>query len=388
MDTAIIRQGELIGRELMAYETAEAVGSVEHLLVDIKRFSTGAAAPSHQIAGLVYKSVGLLARQQTISWAQVVKIGRDSIVIHTETTAAIASANESPLAAAQNMTSLEVWTDGGDHIGRIVDLCFDQATGEVQQYLFARLESATEAAAESTAESATESATEAAAESIAESTAESTAETPLEKTVTVYAIAPQAIISAGRKRMMIAEEDAQQAQPYAQPLTILAEPNRAPSRLPAWRPEQLPEMPTDFNELLHKGQSFAGRLTEQVKQRAKQFTDEQFAPQDAYQDNRQNSRQNSQQNWGEGDSLPDIAEQLQSKTEQVKQQMQERLQKAKEQAQAQIGNKRLEERFKKTSLGRSLGQTFGQTLDKFKQSKASEPTEPIDVDAFEVWEDD
>ena len=46
VDTAIIRQGELIGRELMAYETAEAVGSVEHLLVDIKRFSTGAAAPS------------------------------------------------------------------------------------------------------------------------------------------------------------------------------------------------------------------------------------------------------------------------------------------------------------------------------------------------------
>ena len=131
-------------------------------------------------------------------------------------------------------------------------------------------------------------------------------------------------------------------------------------------------MPTDFNELLQKGQSFAGKVTGQIRQRAKQFTDEQLANQDLV----------------EANSLPDITEQLQSKTEQVKQQMQAQLKKAREKAQAQIDNNRLEDRLGNTALGRSLGQT----LDRFKRPKKSDQQldqiEPIDVDAFEVWEDD
>ncbi|MGB3297087.1 MAG: PRC-barrel domain-containing protein [Phormidesmis sp.] len=356
MDAAIIRQGELVGRGVMAYETTEELGTVEHLLVDVKLA---------QVIGLVCKAAGLMGRRQSLSWAQLANIGRDSLVVCTEAAPAIAAANESQLAAAQNMTGLEVWTDGGDHIGRIVDVCLDQATGKVQQYLFALNQ--TNQTEKQVADSA------ALAESSDFTSASEAAE---EETVEVYTIEPQSIISAGRKRMMIAEEDARRSPPYAQPLLVPTAPSRSHSRSHSrsgpWRLEQRPEMPNDFNDLLQKGQSLAGKVSQQIKQRAQQFTDEQLANQD----------------FVEANSLPDITEQLQSKTEQVKQQMQAQLKKAKEKAQDQIDHNRLkddlEDRLGNTSLGRSLGQT----LERFKRPKKSEQVEPIDVDAFEVWEED
>lgn len=127
-------------------------------------------------------------------------------------------------------------------------------------------------------------------------------------------------------------------------------------------PEQLPEIPTDLNELVHRGQSLIGKVTE----RAKQFTSEQLAHQD----------------FVEADSLPDITEQLQAKTDQVKRQMQEQFERAKTKAQDQLDNNRLEDRLGKTTLGRSLGKT----LDRFRRPQT--PEEPIDIEAFEVWEDD
>ena len=50
MDTATIRQGELMGKGIMAYETTEEVGRVAHLLVEMK---------AAKVVGLVYKAPGL-----------------------------------------------------------------------------------------------------------------------------------------------------------------------------------------------------------------------------------------------------------------------------------------------------------------------------------------
>ncbi|MEO1394061.1 MAG: hypothetical protein AAFV90_14230 [Cyanobacteria bacterium J06634_5] len=348
VDAVIIRQGELVGRHLMAYETTEALGSVDYLLVDVKR--------SHAV-GLSYTPPGLLARKQSLSWTQLVKIGRDSIVVQTNT--APEAQENSPLAAAQNMTGLEVWTDGGDHIGRVMDLCVNVETGEVQQYLFALNQTPPEPGSREGSHTLND---EAAGE-IDEATGKID-----EATVTVYAIAPQAIISAGRKRMMIAEEDAQRARPYDQPLPLTPITSTAEKRI-NWKPEQRPEMPNDLGELLQKGQSFAGKVTEQVKQKAQKFTDERLA----------------QQHFVDADTLPDISEQLQEKTAQVKQQMQQQLQKAREKAQEQIDSglgQNVSDQLENTALGRSLGKTLG----RFRKPQA--PEEPIDVEAFEVWEDD
>lgn len=328
MDAATIRQGELVGREVMAYETAEAVGTVEHLLVDVKQ---------SQVVGLMCKTAGLLGRKQSLSWSQLVNIGRDCLVIHSEMSAEFAAA-EDRLAAAQDMTGLEVWTDGGDQLGQVVDLCLDLETGVVQQYLFTLNHS--DQPAEADLDDDFE------------------ADEPAVATVSTYAIAPQAIISAGRRRMMVAEEDARRAQPYEQPLNLRAAAN---SRSTDWRPEPL-EMPADLGELLQKGQSFAEKMTERVKQQAKRFNDDRVAHQDR----------------PDADALPEITEQLQAKTDQVRQQMQQRFTKAKGQLDHQ-----LEDRLSKTPLGRSLSER----LNKLGRSQET-PTDPIDVEAFEVWEDD
>jgi uncharacterized protein YrrD len=344
----MIRQGELVGRQLMAYETTEEVGTVEHLLVDMKLA---------QVVGLVYKTAaktaGLIARRQTLSWSQLVKIGRDRILIHHPAELTEHAEAAAQLAAAQDVVGLEVWTDGGDRIGQIVDLCLDVATGKVQQYLFTLNYSGEPSEVDL-------------ADELDHSEDDFERSEAAAKTVSAYIIAPQTIISAGRKRMMIAEEDAYRAKLYDQPLSTLL--SVKPSARLDWRSEQLPEMPTDFGELLQRGQSLAGRVGERVKQQAKRFTDERLAHQDLV----------------DADSLPEIADQLQAKTDQLKQQMQQRFHQAKDQLDHQ-----LEDRLGHTSLGRSLGRSLDQTLGRFKRSPAPKPPEdPIDIEAFEVWEDD
>ncbi len=339
MDVAIIRQGELVGRGIMAYETTEEVGAVEHLLVDMQQA---------RVVGLAYKTLGLIGRRQNLDWAQLVKIGKDRIVVQAE----IAEAVESRLSAAQDVTDLEVWTDGGDLIGRVVDLCFDQSSGQVERYLFAL------------------KVQEEAAEAVEDTAALYGEEKEVEEVVatSVYAIEPRMIISAGRKRMMIAEEDAQRSQPYHQLLNLPPQKVAEPLK-PSWKPEQLPEIPTDFGELLQKGQSLAGQMGDRVRQQAKRFGE----------------RGNGEWGTGNGEEVPDISEQLQEKTEQVKQQMQEQFQKAREKAKEQIGNKGLEKRLGRTAFGRALGKTFNKLNP---QSPDSADVEPIDVESFEVWEED
>ena len=355
MDSAIIRQGELVGRGIMAYETTEEVGAVEHLLVDVQQA---------KVVGMSCKAPGLMGRKLSVDWEQLVKIGGDRIIIQTEVPDAVTD----HLSAAQDITDLEVWTDGGDHIGRVVDVCFDQSTGEVQHYLYALRVHEAVAVGEPTAELFGEEGNEdEEIESLIEA-AVNASDDNAEK-VKVYKILPGAIISAGRKRMMVAEEEAKQAQAYEQLLDLAA--NKAETGLKAdWRPEGLPEMPTDFGELLQKGQSLAGQVTERVKAQAKRLTDEQL----------------KEREFGEAGTLPDITEQLQERTGQVKEQMQQRLEKARrvaqEKAKEQIEKRGLEEKLGGTAFGRRVGKQLG------RFAKKSEPEETIDVESFEVWEDD
>ena len=326
-----IRQGELVGKGLMAYETTEEVGCVEHLLIDVKRSQTIA---------LAYKAPGLIARKQSISWQNIVKIGGDRILVHTQP-----FADEPELTAAQNMTGLEVWTDGGDRIGTLVDLRIDRATGKVEEYLFALEHEQTQ--------------------TIAFDAEPAAGHGPESDAISVYAIDPKMIISAGRKRMMIAEADAQRSQAKGERIEIVSLQPLSDRSTPA-----LPtEIPADFGRLFQQGKTFAEKATQQARERAKQFADERLANQDLL----------------EADSLPDITQQLQAKTEQAKQQIQQQLGRAAEKAEK--AKAQIDGQLGKSSFGRSLGSSFSQAIDKLKRPSDSS-ADPIDVDAFEVWEDD
>ena len=361
MDTAIIRQGELVGRGIMAYETTEEVGVVEHLLVNVQKA---------EVVGLTYKTLGLIGRQQRLDWRQLVKIGKDRIVVQAE----IAEAVESRLSAAQDMTDLEVWTDGGDLIGRVVDICFDQSSGQVEQYLFAlRVKEEEAKTADQTAVLYGDDDDDLESEEIA-----------VAKPVSVYAIAPRMIISAGRKRMMIAEEDARRSQPYHQQLNLPPQTVAQPVQS-SWKPEQLP-IPTDFSELLQKGQSIAGQVSERVREQAKRVVDGNSA--DSLREGEAPapplSYRGEGKERGQAGDLPDITEQLQEKTEQVKRQFQ----KAKEKAQEQVGNRGLEKRLGKTAFGRALGNTFSKLNSQTSSQRFDTETDSIDVESFEVWEEE
>ena len=76
---------------------------------------------------------------------------------------------------------------------------------------------------------------------------------------------------------------------------------------------------------------------------------------------------------------------MQAKTEQAKQQLQQQLGKAAERAEKT--KEQMDGRLGQSPWGRSLSHSLNQAIDKLKRPTDAE-TDPIDVEAFEVWEDD
>ncbi|MBE9075985.1 PRC-barrel domain-containing protein [Romeria aff. gracilis LEGE 07310] len=265
----IIRQSQLLGRLVMDYDTTEEVGQVEQLLVEVK---------SSQVKGLTCKSGFWGRSQQRFSWEQLKNIGHDGILVEGE--------RDTPdLDAAQPMIGLEVWTDAGDRVGHLIDFCLDIRTGTVTRYLFAAERDTIEG---------------------------------------VYGLSAAALISAGRKRIMVGAEAIEQAELYADGL----DPATAQSEFD----------PTDWRSFAKGAQSLAEQLQAQTEKL-------------------------SQQN------LPELADQLREKTQQVKDQMQQRVSEAKD-------------RLQSSSFQRP--EPFSPKASKAKGNAK----ETIDIEAFEVWEDD
>ena len=277
-DQSVLRQSSLLGRLMLDYDTTDELGRVDDLLVDLSQ---------GQVVGLLCKGP-LWQRQRPIySWNQITNIGQDSLVLHGQRAA-------QPNAAAQPMVGLEVWTDLGNCVGHIVDYRFERQ-GTVVQYLFAQTEQPG-----------------------------------------LYGLAPEAIISAGRKRIMVSAPSVEQADYFAN--------------------ESIPLAPQDWQTTAQAtAQNTAQTLAEQVQQRAQGLS--------SY----------AQENWLTEDlnqQLQDKTRQLQDRTQGLRSQLNQQVSKAK---------KRL------SPLNKALEDTLENTLDQF-----SPPTPPpsIDVDSFEVWVDD
>lgn len=273
-DQSVLRQSSLLGRLMLDYDTTNELGQVDALLVDLSQ---------GEVVGLLCKGP-LWQRQQPIySWDQITNIGQDSIVLR-------AQGSDLPNAAAQPMVGLEVWTDMGNCVGQIVDYRFERQ-GTVVQYLFAQTDQSG-----------------------------------------LYGLVPDAIISAGRKRIMVSASSVEQADYFAN--------------------ESTPLDPQDWQTT---AQVTAQTLADQVQQRAQGLSNY------------------AQENWITEDlnqQLQDKTRQLQDRTQGLRSQFNQQVSKAK---------KRL------SPLNKALEDTLENTLDQF-----SNPTQPpsIDVDSFEVWEDD
>lgn len=115
---------QLYRRLVLDRQTAEKVGHLSQLLLD---------APTHSIVGFTCGGDLLGGSRQTFHWKQVYRIGNDSLVIDLHNIDATFKGT-GPTAAPINY---ELWTDGGNKIGKITDLDFDPDTGAVTQYIFA-----------------------------------------------------------------------------------------------------------------------------------------------------------------------------------------------------------------------------------------------------------
>lgn len=160
-----MRQSQLCDRLVIDVETTETLGQVSQLWVDIK---------NHQIEGLICKSGFLGAEKIPVAWVQLASIGSDSIIVRQGREGISPRFDQ-----ALPLGGQELWTDGGDRVGQLMDYCFDPTTGAITQYLF-------------------------------------TAPGWQGLTTGVYSFAPEAVVSAGRKRLMVrhaALENAPQYEP-------------------------------------------------------------------------------------------------------------------------------------------------------------------------------
>ena len=275
---SVLRQGLLLGRLMLDYDTTDELGLVDSLLVDLTQKA---------VVALVCKGPVWQRQRPVYTWEQVVNIGADSLVLR-------AQGSELSKTAAQPMVGLEVWTDTGNCVGQIVDYRFERS-GAVVHYLFAQ-----------------------------------------PGRPGLYILMPEAIISAGRKRMMVSAQSAEQAE-------SVADETIEQSDQPDWQTT---------------AQTTAQSLAEQVQQRAQDWS--------GY----------AQERWLSEDlneQLQSTTRQLQDRTQGLRSQLSQQVSKAKKQI---------------APLNKALENTVENALDKLGDKPDRTDRPAIDLDTFEVWEDD
>lgn len=152
-------------------DTADSLGPITEVWV---------APHRHQVIG-VGCGGGLGRRSQRIPWDQVISIGHDGLVLRGSVSQTPAPEDD-PLADGMALGEVEVWSDHGDRLGHLSDYRFSPSGGAILQYHF------------------------------------STTASP-DLAPGLYAIPPEAVISLGRRRMMVAHTALAQATRLGDPVS-------------------------------------------------------------------------------------------------------------------------------------------------------------------------
>jgi uncharacterized protein YrrD len=118
-----VRLTEADGRPVVSRESAETLGELKHVIVDVgaRRISALHVAGGRRNARLV-------------DWSAIVGFGPDGIVVRDDA-AARPPADDREAAVAAGRLDLDgrlVLSDGGDALGAVTDVEFDEATGDVR----------------------------------------------------------------------------------------------------------------------------------------------------------------------------------------------------------------------------------------------------------------
>lgn len=162
----LLKQSELLNRLVLDRHTTEEVGRVTQLWLDWQ---------AHRIAGLTCNSGFLGGKKHHVAWEQVNTIGSDSILVNSlkeETESETLEPPESHIGA-------EVWTDVGNKVGKLVDYIIEPETGAIVNYLYSS----------------------SGWQGIMEG---------------IYTLAPAAVSSVGKKRIIVLEEAVKNSEKYSE----------------------------------------------------------------------------------------------------------------------------------------------------------------------------
>jgi uncharacterized protein YrrD/ElaB/YqjD/DUF883 family membrane-anchored ribosome-binding protein len=114
-------------RPILDLATTESVGRLDGLWVDPK---------AGRVVGLLCKGGFLGQKRRAFAWSQVQAIGEDAIVVAIAADLGPEGSEFVQPTGAYDLHGHEVWTDGGNRIGLLIDLAFFRADGRIDRYGF------------------------------------------------------------------------------------------------------------------------------------------------------------------------------------------------------------------------------------------------------------
>ncbi len=109
-----------VGRKVISRSSAEALGPLTHLVVDV---------PGRRVSRLV---VGKGRRAQVVDWERVSGFGPDAVILDTDDALRTPADDERGLARGDlDMVGRRALSERGNEAGTIDDVIFDPASGEV-----------------------------------------------------------------------------------------------------------------------------------------------------------------------------------------------------------------------------------------------------------------
>lgn len=119
----IMRHSQLLNRLVIDRDTTEELGRIDVVWMH---------PPAHRVMGFICKPGFMTKQRYAFNLKQLYRIGPESILV----SAGAAETNVKEVALLETLIGLELWTDAGERLGRIIDCLFDQQTGNITHYLF------------------------------------------------------------------------------------------------------------------------------------------------------------------------------------------------------------------------------------------------------------
>lgn len=120
--STILKQSDLNRLPIMNRDTAEELGKVSHLWLDLD---------AHKVERMTCEAGWLGCTTHTFKWSQIDTIGKNSLMISLSE-----NLEDEELKTKREILGHELWTDVGNQIGVINDYLINPLNGEIIAYLF------------------------------------------------------------------------------------------------------------------------------------------------------------------------------------------------------------------------------------------------------------